>query len=103
MGYGFAPHGVGADPKDVVDFSAMLVEAAVEDVGRELLGMADDVDDFIEVSLVVAVEAVGGCGRERGDGIVAGHGVRMEAGAVGVFKLAGTAGDGVDAGHARDG
>jgi hypothetical protein len=62
---------VGADPEDIVEAGALGVEAAVEDVGAEFLGVADDADDLIEVAFVVAVNAVGGRGREGSKWIAA--------------------------------
>jgi hypothetical protein len=57
---------VGPHPKLVVDSPALFVEAAVEDVGGQLLGVACHAHDLVEVALVMAVEA--GC-RDGGKGI----------------------------------
>jgi hypothetical protein len=50
---------VGADPRCVGQGSAVFIEAAVEDEGGEILGMADEAEDFVEVALGVAVDAAG--------------------------------------------
>ena len=60
----FAPHPVGPHPELVVDLASLFVETAIEDVGRELLGMAHDADNLVKVALVMAVEAGEGRGRE---------------------------------------
>ena len=61
----FVPHCVGADPRCVGQGSAVFIEAAVEDEGGEILGMADEAEDFVEVALCVAVDAAGRGGGQR--------------------------------------
>ena len=51
-----------AHPKSVVQESALVIQATVEHVRREFLRMACDSDYFIEIALVVAVNALGGRG-----------------------------------------
>jgi hypothetical protein len=54
---------VRAHPKGVVDDPAAFVQAAVEDIWRELLGVTDDPDDFVEMAFVVAVNTFNGRNR----------------------------------------
>jgi hypothetical protein len=68
---------VGAHPEDVVDLLAALVEAAVEHVRAQLLGVADDANHLVKVALVVAIEARRRCGREGFEGITTRHALRL--------------------------
>jgi hypothetical protein len=59
-----APHPVGPHPELIVDLASLFVETAIEDVGRELFGMAHDAYNLVKVALVMAVEAGEGTGRK---------------------------------------
>jgi hypothetical protein len=65
---------VGADPRCVGQGPAVFIEAAVEDEGGEILGMADEAEDFVEVALGVAVEAAGRGVGQRWERVGLGHG-----------------------------